>query len=685
MSSRIIATICLTLLLLIADQEAFSQVDSDPLIQQIIEDISENVPEDFDFSELAERLSLYLKNPVEINKISREQMQELFFLSPLQINAFLDYRKENGKLIDLLELQSVDGFDLLTIRRFMNFVYIGPQNSLDAVSLKNLYHKGANDLMIRYSQYLQKQKGYIIPEGAEKPAYSGTPQRVYLRYRYNYGRNVSASLNMEKDAGEEFFPGNKSLGFDFSSANIFVRNIGPVSKVVAGDYSLQFGQGLTLWSGLSFGKGAMITNLAKPELGLQPYKSSNEALFLRGIATTLNHKSLQFTPFVSLKKMDGGIERSGDILEEIGSMPQSGLHRTNTEIANKNTVLQTIYGANLRYARPNLNAGLTALHTRFDKPVKPGQFLYNKFNFSGSQLTNLGFNYGFTLKNTYFFGEAAYSGDRMAFINGLMSSISTRLSVVILHRQYPETYHAFYNQAIAEASNSVNENGIYAGMLIKPANKLELSVYSDYFRFPWIKFGVDAPSMGYELFGLLSYVPNKKTKFAIRYKLEQKQDNDTETNAVNILNEVRKQSYRLEFSSKINDILTLRNRVEVADFKRESQKRESGWMAYQDILYDPVKSRLSGNMRLAYFDTPGFDSRIYAYENDVLYSYSVPAYQNNGIRFYCNGRYTLGRKTDLWMRYSISKYFDKDIVGSGNDEIDGSKRSELKVQLRFQF
>lgn len=680
MNFRRTVSILLSLFIFFFSRIAFSQSETDPIVQQVIEELSEDMPEDFDFSDLIERLNFYRKNPVEVNKISRDQLNELFFLTPLQINALLEHRQETGNLIDLLELQSIEGFDLITIRRFLNFVYIGLPNSLNALTLKNLYRKGANDLIIRYSQYLQKQKGY--QSSADKPApYAGNRQRLLFRYRYYYGRNISASLNMEKDAGEPCFSGNKSFGFDFNSANVFVKNIGAVKKAVIGDYSLQFGQGLTLWSGLSFGKGAMISSLAKPALGLQPYKSVNEALFLRGVASTIQYKFLEITPFLSFRKLDAGFD-----VNEITSMPQSGLHRTATELNNKNSVSQTVYGANIRYAKHNLNVGLTAYQTRLNHPVQAGQSFYNQFYFSGRQLTNLGFNYGFTIKNTYLFGETAYSGNgSIAFINGLMSSISPKVSVVLLHRLYPENYHSFFNQAVAEASNAINENGFYSGLAIKPGPKWDISVYSDFFRFPWLKFGVDAPSTGHELFGQVSYNPSKKTKWAVRYKLEQKQENDDIDNAINILQDVRKQSYRVEWSSKVNKNITLRNRLELANYKKETQKMELGWMFYQDVIYDPMKSRYSGNMRLAVFNTPGFNSRIYVYENDVLFGYSVPAYQNQGLRFYLNGRYTFTRKTDLWMRYSLSKYKNLQSIGSGSEQITGSGRSEIKLQLRYQF
>ncbi|WP_235972664.1 hypothetical protein [Pedobacter ghigonis] len=57
---------------------------------------------------------------------------------------------------------------------------------------------------------------------------------------------------------------------------------------MAGDYTLQFGQGLTLWSGFSFDKGPDVTSVAKKDLGLRPYTSTNEYSFFRGAAATIN-------------------------------------------------------------------------------------------------------------------------------------------------------------------------------------------------------------------------------------------------------------------------------------------------------------------------------------------------------------------------------------------------------------
>jgi hypothetical protein len=285
----------------------------------------------------------------------------------------------------------------------------------------------------------------------------------------------------------------------------------------------------------------------------------------------------------------------------------------------------------------------------------------------------------------YLFGEVATSHDRgYALINGLLTSLSSQVSLILLHRDYQPDYHSFFNQAVAESSNAVNEKGFYTGLSITPSRSTEWIFYADVFRFPWLRFRVDAPSNGYELLSQFNHSVSKKTRISLRYKLESKQENDALDNVRNVLEDVRRQNYRLEISQKVTESVHLRNRIELVQY-RKAQKNETGSIMFQDVIYNPLRSRFSGNFRFALFDTPGFNSRIYAFENDVLYSYSVPAYQNRGIRFYLNGRYAPSRTTDIYLRYAISSYTDLNSIGSGLDEIQGNKKSDIRLQIRFQF
>jgi len=109
-----------------------------------------------------------------------------------------------------------------------------------------------------------------------------------------------------------------------------------------------------------------------------------------------------------------------------------------------------------------------------------------------------------------------------------------------------------------------------------------------------------------------------------------------------------------------------------------------GYMMYQDVIWRP-RTQWAFSARYALFDTDTFDERIYAYENDVLYAFSVPAYYYRGSRAYLLIRYQASRKLDFWFRLSQTFFASESTLGSGLDEIDGNARTELKAQVRYKF
>lgn len=648
-------------------------------IRDIIESVAENLPDDYDITELVEILTRYRKHPINLNNTSVEELKTLVFISPLQISNFFVYMKTNGKLLDVHELQSIDGFDVKTIENLIPFVTVNTIPEYENFKLSNLF-AGEHDLMMRFAQTLEKQRGFTDLPGN---CYMGSPERFQTRYRYNYSSIISAALTFDKDAGEKFI----GKPFDFVSANVALFKLGKVKKLVLGDYTLQFGQGLTLWSGFAFGKGPDVTSVAKKDLGLRPYTSTNEYSFFRGAAATINlYKNFDLTPFVSFRRLDASqkTNAAGELVQS--TINQTGLHRTPTEIKNKNSLLQQVYGLALQYTKNEFGVGAIAYQSRYDNSFITQTALYDKYSFTGNKLTNLGLFYNYTFKNMYWYGEVgkALNGG-VAAINGVLISLSPSVSAAVTYRNYSKSYHNFFNQGVAESTEAINERGLYAGLNVNPNKRWSFSFYGDYFKFPWLKYRVDAPSKGYEILGQAVYNPSKTFKILARYKREDKQQNTDLNVPVKFLDNVKKAGYRMELRWQLNKNWMLQNRGEVSQYKKGDAKREFGYMIYQDVDYSPLFARLTGNVRLAYFHTPSYNSRIYVYEDDVLYSFSFGMYNGKGFRSYLNLKYNVAKKLNIWLRYSVFIYQDAETVGTYLDEIKGNKKSEAKVQVRYQF
>ena len=123
--------------------------------------------------------------------------------------------------------------------------------------------------------------------------------------------------------------------------------------------------------------------------------------------------------------------------------------------------------------------------------------------------------------------------------------------------------------------------------------------------------------------------------------------------------------------------------MELSYYAKESG--EKGWLALHDILFRPEALPLSFTFRYSMFDTDSYYSRIYTYEHDVLYAFSIPFWYGRGIRTYLNTHWQIGRHVDLWFKYALSWYPDRETISSGLNEISGHHRQDIALQMRVRF
>jgi hypothetical protein len=145
------------------------------------------------------------------------------------------------------------------------------------------------------------------------------------------------------------------------------------------------------------------------------------------------------------------------------------------------------------------------------------------------------------------------------------------------------------------------------------------------------------------------------------------------------------QQMRLNFIFSPTQDIRLHSRLEWTSYQEEGQVREQGYLIFQDITWKKLNVPFSITGRYAIFRTDGWNARMYAYENDVLYSYSIPPYYGSGARAYIIFKFDVKRNVDLWLRLAQWTYTDRNTISSGNSEINGPRKTDLTVQLRMKF
>ena len=674
----------------------FSQIENEDERNQIIEKRIEFIGEslensNIDFTTYLEDLYHFYDNPINLNQVTFDDLSRLHLLTDVQIVSILNYYKSYGQILSIYELSAIEELDKSTIELILPFVKVG-ESVEEKTNWKKMLTYGKNEVFLRYQRDLQTREGYIpksdsILELNPNKQYVGSPDKIYSRYRYTYKDKISWGVTAEKDAGEQFFKGAQSKGFDFYSAHLMIKNMGIVQKVVVGDFQANFGQGLTMWSGFNMGKTADVLNVKRYAKGLRPYTSVNETNFLRGGGLTLQKNKFDVTIFGSHKRIDANLNLGDTLFGSeggISSFQSTGFHRTIGEIEDRKAVKQTVLGGASHFTNGNLKIGVAGVYTQYDVPLSVSSQTYSQFNFQGTNNYSVGLNYLYFKNKMSFFGEATTSKNQsIAILNGMTWHADPRLDIVILHRYLDKKNQSLYSAPFG--GSTTNENGIYLGAKAKISKHLNLSAYYDQFTNNWLKWLTDGPSYGREILVQADYKINYNSSLYIRFKNKITQ-RDTKDDVAGIDNQVflNKTNVRLHYSQRISKQISVRSRIEVVKFLYDKDE-SNGVLLYQDLIYKFKKIPLKLSARYAIFDTDNYDTRIYAYENDLLYLFSIPSYYYKGARTYLMAKYDIGENIDLWVRWGLFSYANQTEISSGLETIYGSKKSDIKVQLKIRL
>lgn len=625
-----------------------------------------------------QQLEQFSKHPLNLNTAEPDELKQLLLLNDLQIDNLLSYRNLLGKLVSIYELQAIPAWDIVTIKRLLPFISLSIPFVVKQESVTR-FRGGDHLLLLRISQVLQKTTG---------AGFKGSPQRIMFRYKYAYKDLLQFGVTGDKDAGEQFFKGAQKAGFDFYSFHFFVRKLGRIRALALGDYTVNMGQGLMQWQGLAFKKSAEVTGIKRQSAVLSPYSSAGEFYFFRGAGITIHKNKIDATAFMSYRKLNAN--RLTDTIsgeDNITSFLSSGNNRTVNEINDRKSISQLVVGGNLVYRQKKLQIGWNGVCYRYSLPIKKRDEPYNLYAVSGSSWFNYSMDYSYTYRNMHFFGEmAADKNFNRAFVNGLLISVDPRVDMAFLHRSINKAYQAMNGNAFTENTYPSNEHGLYAGITVRPAAGWKAGAYMDIYTFPWVKYQADAPSGGKDFVVQFTYTPTKQVEIYTRYRSEAKQANKPGGNStVHTLEFISRQSWRTHLSYKISPAVTLRSRIEMNWYNKKGNNGENGFLFFFDYLYKPMLSRVSGAIRLQYFETDGYDSRIYAYENDVQYSYSIPANAGRGYRYYILMNTDAGKRLSFWFRWAQTIYTTKNNTPASSAAMDDTPVSDFKLQMRIFF
>ena len=633
--------------------------------------------------DLIEDYLFYLEHPINVNSEDVVHLEEIGLLSVFQLEALQRYRRQFGDLQFADELLMLEEFSDATVVVITPLVFFGKSEKtkeLDQPGLGTMFTRGRHQITMNYAEKF---------DGTTNDDYLGSPRKLQLKYAYHFKQKLRFGFVMEKDAGEPFFFGglNDSIrdivrryrhqGFDFYGAyghvsDIRITDAMTVKDLTLGDYQLSFGQGLTLWSGMSFGKASNGSSPIKRAAGIRPKTSSGEGKFFRGVATTLKYRDFYATAFYSTRRVDATISLA-DSLDEpelISALQETGYHRTINELAKRNTVSQQVFGGHFCYAGSNLEIGYTLFHLRLSAPLELKPLKYNQYYFHGDRLTDMGLDFRWLLNNIVVFGELARSNNgAMAGLIGMTIKPRGYIDFSLLYRNYAKDYQNLLSGAFGESSRGQGEEGVYLGLQCAPAPGWDLLAYCDFFRLTWLTSQVYNPSWGQECNIKVIHNISGTATMQLRFKSKTKMKNSVDDHVFSYYPVFyTKHSLNFQLTYGITESLTFSDKAAYSHYFNDDGINGRGYLLCHDIVYKPPNRPFAITFRYALFSSDDYNSRVSVYENDVLGAFSIPSLSGAGQRAYLLGKLKLFNSLNIYSRVGLTVS-------------DGEAKTDLKVEV----
>lgn len=630
------------------------------LISSIAEELANDETDSEAVAAFIDKLHDLNEKPVRINSSDETELSRLFFLTDFQVKALLDYVHASGRIVSFYEIANIPGFDQELVRMIIPFISLDEEktNHSDSIRLRNSL---ISNFSVRYP--------------VSDPSAPGSPWKILTRYRLTAGR-FSGGFTSEKDGGERLVTGNPPLT-DFLSANISWTGKGIFRKLIAGDFGARFGMGTNINTGLRTGLSLTQPGYLSGKDEVKPYTSTDENIFFRGIAAQFQIRRTGLSIFYSANRIDATIDTAeNDTDRYVVTFYQSGLHNTVSSAGKKDAVSEYCHGVSLSSNFNNFNLGLLWTGSRFSLPlniINPDP--ENIYDFKGIRNYTASAYYKAVLGKMVLYGEVSTNLDgKFAYIQGLVFRPADRLVMNLLYRNYQPGFTSFHGKGLFSSSAGDNVRGAFGNFTFEAARHLFLSAGCDLRYYPWLKYRCSAPSMAVSREIRIKYIPSDKITIETVYNYQLSALDQKETFGIEKQENFVSRVFKTVIRYSPNDNLTFGTRL---DYKVTQPDAGRGMLLMQDVHYRFRKIPVSVWFRYCIFKTDDWDSRLYTYENDLLYNFSIPALSGEGNRSYLMIAWKTGKFADIRIKYAYT--------GLVQDRIAFTETKEIKIQARMWF
>jgi hypothetical protein len=627
------------ILTLIFGKTECQEINLPERISEIAEEIAaeDNDPGNTEiYSDILYELSF---DPVKINSGNEVEISRLFFLTDFQVKILADYVRTSGRIVSVFEIANIPGFDREVAEMMVPFITL--------TSFQGITSGGSG---VRQS-FLGN---FTIKTTEADTSALGSQWKILTKYKISY-KSLTAGFTTEKDPGEKYFSTYGPTP-DFLSGFVSYRGRGLFRQIIIGDYSARFGQGTNINTQMRTSLSATSTSYLSGRNEIRPYTSTDENRFFRGAGAELTYKNIDLDLFLSFNRIDANTFQDSDSGTSVRSVYTSGLHNSPFYLAKKDLLSETDYGIHLSANFKSIRLGIVYSETKFSSPLIPDLSVpENRFDFSGSGNKTGTLYLNGLFKRFLFFSElSSNENGNLATIQGISFRPGSRLNADILYRYYSSGFTSFRGKGPARSSSNNNETGVFEKITFEAARYLFFSACADLCYYPWLSYRCSSPSLAKRYDLRVKYIPSGKLSMEAVFSSKTSLADNTEENQVPTRLESVTESARLSVKYSPYDYLTFSTQT---GYKTARSSGSSGLLILQDVILKPEHLPLSLSMRYAIFNTGGYESGIYTWEQDLMNSFSIPVMYGSGSRSYIVVSWKIFKKAEFRFKYGITSNY----------------------------
>lgn len=560
-------------------------------LDDILEDIYNQLSEDGEIplEDVQEELIEIAQNPINLNHTTANELSRLHFLNDEQIDAILLYQYLHP-FQEIYELQLIDCLKDYEIRNLLPFVYVGQIKEEKNMYFREVFHYAKHEITLR-------------TDARNIEDFEGDPMYGKLRYRFNYQNRVMAGVTIGRT------PGVTWENIDYGGF-IELRDMGPMKRIVAGNYQANFGYGLVIGSPFKRGKTTYIQSTATTDEGLKKFGSVGDSYnYFHGVGVTAKVSSwADVSAFYSLRK---GKEEWNHV---VGVNATGRWNRLKVGI----TAVENIEATSSQFKERS--------QASYSLEVKGDEA--KRREAKGAMGVNARWNMG----KVDIWGEVATShGNKwgMGVITGMRYRPISDVNLLAIYRYYSPEFDNVYANSLCSWSRMKDEHGGYFGVEYNRLKNWQLLAFGDVWK------------SGFETMAQADFIPQKDYRMQTRFRVKRKDEKDTYSLRWNMVYKFGQWKMKTQADGNLvqtNNALTY------------------GWSLLQDVEYRFSQVPIVLQLRAQAFDAQEWNNRVYIYENDVLYAYAIPFVYGLGGRFWLNARYKINDIFSLYLRVSETIY-----------------------------